>query len=303
MRSIIDDIQREQDVDKISAPIKQATQDLNMALHHIELLAQRSSEHASNSVNSTTLSTNNIESSLPSLPLISDRVLERAAFTHPGVNSNIEATYDRLEILGDAYIELFATRLIWDKFHKIPSGQISQLRELLVKNDSLAQYALQYRLDSRANIPQDYVGQPKRWTKTMGDIFESYVAAVVLSDPANGFSIAENWLRQLWLPKLKDASIPTSSLNAKDALARKIMGKGVKLKYLDERTPTHEGGKQTFFIGLYLSGWGWTNRYLGSGQGPNKAVAGNAAAEQVLNNKPLIGEVTHAKKLQEARSG
>ncbi|KAI9041723.1 ribonuclease III [Aspergillus affinis] len=302
VKDIVSDIERGQGVDGISPPIKQAAFDLDIALSHARSLIQRHRRSAGHPVDVEESSTNNVEPSLPALPPISDQMLEKAVFTHPGVNGDIEATYDRLEILGDAYIELFATRLIWDRFHNIPSGQISQLRELLVKNESLAQYAIQYGLDSRANIPQDYLGQPKRWTKTMGDIFESYVAAIILSDPASGHIIAEKWLRQLWLPKLTDAGPHKFSLNAKDALARKIMGKGVKLKYNEERTSVQvAGGKQIFFIGVYLTGWGWTDRHLGSGRGPSKAVAGNEAAEQALNNEPLIGEVIHAKKSHEGK--
>ncbi|KAK1142004.1 hypothetical protein N8T08_008327 [Aspergillus melleus] len=236
VRNIVRDIERGQGVDGISPPIKQAAFDLDMALSHAMSLVQRHRRSAGQPVDVEGSSTNTVELSLPALPPISDQMLEKAVFTHPGVNSDIGATYDRLEILGDAWIELIATRLIWDRFPMIPSGQISQLRELLVKNESLAQYAIQYGLDSRANIPQEYLGQPKRWTKTMGDIFESYVAAIILSDPANGHIMAEKWLRQLWLPKLTDAGPHKYSLNAKDALARKIMGKGVKLKYIEERT-------------------------------------------------------------------
>lgn len=297
VRDIIGELESGQDASGACSNIKQAAVDLDTALCHSKSLVQRPQ-----SVDVAEPGTIHSEPSLPSLPLISDRMLERAVFTHPGVNDKIEETYDRLEILGDAYIELFATRLIWDQFHGISSGQISQLRELLVKNESLAEYAIQYGLDSKANIPQDYVSQPRRWTKTMGDIFESYVAAIILSDPANGCNIAEKWLRVLWLPKLADARTHKSSLNAKDALARKIMGKGVKLQYLDERVPAQEGGgKQIFFIGVYLTGWGWCSRHLGSGRGPNKAVAGNEAAEQAIKNQSLITEVIRAKKSHEAR--
>ncbi|PLB43085.1 RNase3 domain protein [Aspergillus steynii IBT 23096] len=281
------------DVNGIAPAVKQALFGLDKALRHA-----KSQQPKTDVAEPSTIRP---EPSLPTLPPICDRTLEKAVFTHPGINGNIEATYDRLEILGDAYIELFATRLIWDRFHQIPSGRISQLRELLVKNESLAEYAIQYGFDRKANIPQDYLGQPKRWTKTMGDIFESYVAAIILSDPANGYSIAEKWLRRLWTPKLTNAGTQRSSLNAKDALARRIMGKGVKLQYLDEEIPIQEsGGKQTFFIGVYLTGWGWTNTHLGSGRGPNKAIAGNEAAEQALSNEPLIGEVINAKKSHEA---
>jgi ribonuclease-3 len=217
------------------------------------------------------------------------------------VSKDPKTTYDRLEILGDAYIELISTKLIWNHYQRIPSGRISQLRELLVKNETLADYATKYGLDRRASVPHDYLSQPKRWIKTRGDIFEAYVAAVILSH-SNGYFVAEAWLSQLWSPKLESLEESTSHLHAKQLLAGKIMGKGVKLRYMDERPCIqHEGGTQTFFIGVYLTGWGWNNQHLGSGQGLNKSVAGNMAAEQALKNQALINEIVAAKAKHGAR--
>ncbi|KAB8234613.1 ribonuclease III [Aspergillus alliaceus] len=242
------------------------------------------------------------ENCLPVLPPIMDKALERAVFTHPGVSNNAEATYDRLEILGDAYIELIATKLIWQKFQEIPSGRISQIRELLVKNETLAEYATEYGLDCRAAVPHDYLKQPKRWTKTRADVFEAYVAAAIISDPVGGYEAVEQWLTQLWLPKLSELGPQRPNVNAKEILARKIMGKGIKLKYIDERPPVQQSrGVQTFFIGLYLTGWGWNNKHLGSGQGTNKTIAGNEAARQALLNESLVEEISGVKRAYETR--
>lgn len=245
----------------------------------------------------------NYKDKLPPLPPILDEKLERAVFTHPGVTSNHDTTYDRLEILGDAYIELIATKLIWTKFDRMASGRISQIRELLVKNETLSEYATGYGLDKRAIVPQDYVSQPKRWTKTMGDIFEAYVAAVILSDPICGYSEAEKWLKELWLPKLGDVDARPSVCHAKEQLAKKIMGRGIKLRYVDERPPVqHRNGIQTFFIGVHLTGWGWHDKCLGSGQGPSKGIAGNAAAQTALQDRVLIDEIASVKKGHESKT-
>ncbi|KAL4761699.1 ribonuclease III [Aspergillus foveolatus] len=232
---------------------------------------------------------------VPPLPPIKDDQLERAVFTHPGVAKDPRTTYDRLEILGDAYIELISTKLIWNKFQHIPSGRISQIRELLVKNETLAEYATQYGIDKKASVPAELYNQPKRWIKTKGDIFEAYVAALILSHP-DGYSVAETWLSELWSPKLDSFEESCSTFQAKEALARKINGKGAKLRYIDEKESVqHQGGTQTFFIGVYFTGWGWNNKHLGSGQGSNKTIAGDRAAQQALENTELIQEIVASK--------
>jgi len=240
--------------------------------------------------------------SLPPLPPIHDELLQRAVFTHSGVaegavtNSSAEVNYDRLEILGDAYLELLATRLIWDHFKGLPPGRISQIREDLVKNETLAGYATLYGFDTRAVVPKDYPSQAKRWTKTKADIFEAYVAAAILSDPKNGYQAVQSWLWQLWAPRISQVGDVPQALVNKETLAKKIMSKGIKVKYADiEPLKNLKGGTQTFTVGVFLTGWGWTNHLLGSGKGSNRAIAGDLAAKHALDNKPLIDQIAQLK--------
>ncbi|PWY86317.1 RNase3 domain protein [Aspergillus sclerotioniger CBS 115572] len=280
-----------------NADVLTAATELDAALHRAEGSISPTASRLKDATPPLQASNGRVDPFLPQIPPILDSILESAVFTHPGVSNNNAATYDRLEVLGDAYIELISTKLIWNKFQDIPSGRISQIRELLVKNETLSDYATRYGLDRKASVPPDYLKQPRRWVKTKADIFEAYVAAVVLSDPTNGYHVAEEWLTQLWLPKIEQLGQPKSSLHAKESLAKKIMGKGIKLNYVDERSPAQRGrGVQTYFIGVYLTGWGWNHKHLGSGQGSNKAIAGDEAAQNALLNESLIDEIIEAKK-------
>ncbi|KAJ5603555.1 hypothetical protein N7537_006511 [Penicillium hordei] len=239
----------------------------------------------------------------PRLPPIMDDKLELAVFTHPALSNNNNTTYDRLEILGDAYIELIATKLVWEKFPDLPAGRISQIREILVKNETLSGFTESFGLDRRVSVPPNYNTPSKRWTKTKGDVFEAYVAAVILSDPVCGYEVAEHWLAGLWVPILKKLGHQKGELRSKEALAKKIMGKNVKLEYIEERPPIQQkGGTQTFFVALYLTGWGWDKRFLGSGQGLSKAAAGDEAAKKAFLNTPLILEIMSAKETRESNS-
>lgn len=204
-----------------------------------------------------------------------------------------EMTYDRLEFLGDAYIEVMATRLIWGSYKSLSAGRMSQIRELLVKNETLNEYALQYNFDKRLKAQEFQREDPRRWLKIVADVFEAYVAAVILSDPVNGFKSAEEWLVRLWQPKLKDVKATVPNLKAKEELARKVMARGIKLDYRDEAPMEQlKGGMQTYFIGVYLTGWGWENLHLGSGTGLSKVAAGNEAAAAALENRSIIEQIT-----------
>ncbi|KAI1610186.1 ribonuclease III [Exophiala viscosa] len=237
---------------------------------------------------------NSSDQSIPPLPAISPRY-EDVVFTHPSVNTQPGASYDRLEFLGDAYLELIASQLIYAKFPDLGAGRMSQIREDLVKNETLANYVVLYGLDKRLSQWERLQRESKHaWLKIKGDLLESYVAAIILSNPTDGMAIIKKWLGELWGPKLDAQSVqPQVSSKSKEDLAKKISGKGVKIKYVDERDPVvHYGkGKETYYIAAYLNGWGWENRYLGSGEGLSRIAAGQAAAAAALSNRSLIDEI------------
>lgn len=252
---------------------------------------------------------------VPELPLIKDECLKRVVFIHQSVVDPLqkaslsETSYDRLELLGDAYIEVLSTKLIWERFRTLPAGRISQIREILVRNETLAEFATLYEFDKSLKAGRDVLRHPKRLIKIKGDIFEAYVAAVILSDPTHGLQAVEKWLSQLWLPRLMSLQADKSfeskiapstdqggdasqkSVPYKEQLQKRIVSKGIRLKYKDEKPRVQEKNLVTFFVGVYLTGWGYEDKHLGSGSGANKAEAGGDAAKKALENKPLIDQL------------
>ncbi|MCJ1307231.1 hypothetical protein MMC25_000877 [Agyrium rufum] len=247
-------------------------------------------------------------SSLPALPAILSPDLEATAFTHAGT---IYATgprrtalhYDRLEFVGDAYIELIATRLLYTRYPKLPAGRLSQLRELLVKNETLSEYSLAYNFDERARLPKSYAAGDttrKLWVKTLGDVFEAYVAALILSDPEHGFVRAEAWLTGLWEGKLALRGAEQedeADTEAKNELSRKVMGRGISLEYRNLREPVKfsNEGKVWYEVEVVITGWGWTQQKLGSGTGWSKNEAGLRAATDAVMN-PLTAKISAVKR-------
>lgn len=145
-----------------------------------------------------------IPTTLPPLPKILDPTLEASAFTHIGCGSGspTDLSYERLEWVGDAYVELTATLLISQTFPSFGPGKCAQLRERLVKNVTLAGFSRQYGFDKRVRLPEHFLASKKspieEKTKIFGDIFEAYVAAIILADPQNGVMRASEWLKDLW---------------------------------------------------------------------------------------------------------
>jgi ribonuclease-3 len=249
---------------------------------------------------------------LPKLPHITEPYLQEAVFTHisshgsgriKGVDDAGMMSYDKLEFLGDAYIELISSRLIYSRLPDVEVPQQSYFREQLVKNETLGQFSTAYGLPDRLKHG-GHIVESKAWNKVIADVFEAYVAAVVLSDPDNGFQTAEEWLTELWAPQfLEFKEEVVENPQAKDELSRLVACKGVVLHYREEREMVHESGVQKYFIGTYLTGWGYESEWLGSGEGRNKGQAGVYAAMDAIqrNNAALKTAIQKKQELVKQR--
>jgi ribonuclease-3 len=276
----------------------------------------------------------------PFLPAILDPTLAAGAFIHQGFSNGRvnDVTYERLEWIGDAYIYLLSALLISKTFPSLLPGKCSQLRERLVKNVTLADYARYYGFAERAQLPESFhPGSPQPAkdqdrTKVMGDIFEAYVAAVILSDPANGLKRATAWLKDLWGMTLRKEIIqqeksgytmdsplwnlrganglddPTAATkgpppNPKEKLQSLIGSKGTRLEYKDVGPVKKDDATKLplFTVGVYLTGWGVKDKQLGTGTANGKKDAGMKAADMALKDKKLMSVYVEKKRIFQAQ--
>jgi ribonuclease III len=256
-------------------------------------------------------SSNGRSQKMPALPPIT-AAMSKVVFTHQSLTGNKSrfhdqsASYERLEFLGDAYIELMASRLVWDRFKDLPAGRLSQIRETLVKNETLGEIVVRYGLDKQLSAAPDVRLNAKKWAKVKGDLLEAYVAAVVSTDKdvgGPGYKAAEHWLHQLWIQKLgENFREKPLDIKAKDALSRKVVSRNVRLEYTEEQPMEQlDAGQQTFFVGAYLTGWGYKNQLLGRGQALTKTGAGNLAAANALQN-PLTEQIAVQKRTYDCQT-
>jgi ribonuclease-3 len=269
-----------------------------------------------------------VAKNLPPLPEILDPNLVESPFRHKSYgydrsSTASDVTYERLEFLGDAYLELFASRLIYHHFPALQAGAQSQVRELLVKNETLSEYARLYGFPNKVKVAdmetmlRDAKDRGnKGLNKILGDVFEAYIAAIVLSDAENGFARAEAWLTALWAPKLVEAaasqkySNPSLALQSDDTsdprttysptaradLQKRIQAYDAKLVYAPYKASVElKGdllGQNKHFIAVHLTGYGYEKKLLGQGEGKNKVEAGNWAAIEAMHgeSKAIVDE-------------
>lgn len=231
---------------------------------------------------------------LPPLPPIDEPHLHEAVFTHrsfitrageKGTYTDLDLDYERLEFLGDAYIELIASHALYSRFPHVDVPQLCSWRERLVENSMLGKFSEAYGFTDRLRHHNQWDRNSKAWKKVVADVFEAYVAGVVLADPDHGYETADKWLTELWAPQLlsfKEKIIEDP--HAKNKLAALVVVNDIKLEYREERPMIYEKGSnlQKYFMGVYLTGWGYKDEWLGSGEGQNKANASSAAAADAI---------------------
>ncbi|KAL8669356.1 MAG: hypothetical protein Q9168_006048 [Polycauliona sp. 1 TL-2023] len=237
------------------------------------------------------------EPQLPQLPPILDPSVAKSAFTHVGTlnaQAPLSACYERLEFLGDSYLGFLAAGIIHSRYPNFDPGRLSQARQLLVCNATFARFSTQYKFHKQARFPAEIQAQEesrgKIWTKAMGDIFEAYVGAIIVSDPIHGYATIDKWMAELWEPLLS-SQVESDSINrnAKQELAIKIMTKGTKINYSDD-APVQKSslkGRDVYSVKVSYTGLGYEDFWLGTGKGSGKPEAGYVAASKALEHPEL----------------
>lgn len=216
-------------------------------------------------------------------------------------------------------MEIIAGILIYSTFTSHTSGKCSSIREMLVKNETISQYALHYGFEARLNVPDEFLvgSDPKHKAKNgskmkvLADVFEAYVAAVIQSDPQHGVNRVAAWLKSLWTTTIgswiaeeeirkAEAKKVTSAPNitVMDRLAQQIGYQGRRIQYKDEELPRrNEQGLPMFRITCYIgdAAGNETPRKLGEGISKNKKEGRAMAAQDVLNNAGLLKQLVEEK--------
>lgn len=250
----------------------------------------------------------------PPLPVVRNEALRQQAFTHKsfikgeevGLPGTEQRHYERLEFLGDSYLQSIASHLLYNRFPTQREGTLSDMRQQLVANKPLSTYATMYKFHtmvregkgqenltpvplssrlpglprnpqrggaSRALTATGGAGAKADLNKTLADCFEAYIAAIILDDPVHGVTTVTEWLKVLYEPKLREMEMQHSSVAPIDKMAKQTLntiagGNKVNIEY--KWTDGKGGNKGGFWITVLLTGWGWEEREIGRGWGSNK---------------------------------
>lgn len=206
-----------------------------------------------------------------------DHELLVEALTHSSYAAEHDeaVSYERLEFLGDAVLELATTGLVYDAMPNRPEGDMTKIRASVVDEPTLAGIARQWGLDraARLGIGEDRSGGRDR-ASILSDLVEALLGALYLDA---GFEVARSVIERHWSPliderlSLDDVSDPRSRLQ--EQLARH--GRTVTFTF-DRSGPDHAA---VFTAAAEVEG-----TVVGRGTGGSKKAAAIDAAREALES-------------------
>lgn len=205
----------------------------------------------------------------------SDENLLKQAFVHS--SADMGESYERLEFLGDAVLELAVSELIFLKKPEFTEGELTKTRAALVNEGML--FAVAKELDIGSCIvfgkgEQNTGGAEK--PSILADVIEAMIGAVYID---GGFDSAKAVVQKLMKAGVDTVLSGGGLKDYKTKLQEHYHKQGINdIKYTvyKEEGPPHD---RVFFVKLYVGG-----EEIAQGKGSSKKNAEQRAAKQALLN-------------------
>ena len=188
----------------------------------------------------------------------------------------LSSSYERLEYLGDAVLELVVSEELYRRRPDLSEGELTKGRAALVRDETLAQVAARRRLGEFLKLGKGEESNGGRQRESnLAAVFEAVVAAVYLDQ---GYAGAQQFILKTMAPELEDflgGSIAQE--NPKSRLQEIIQGQGKPAptyRLLSCEGPDHG---PVFTVEVVVE-----DEALGVGRGGSKAGAERTAAENAL---------------------
>ncbi|MGM0508793.1 MAG: ribonuclease III [Fusobacteriota bacterium] len=187
---------------------------------------------------------------------------------------------ERLELLGDAVLDLVVTEYIFKNYKEASEGELAKLKAMIVSEPVLAEVSSEIDLGKYLLLSkgEEKTGGRNR-TSILGDAFEALLGAIYIdSDLKNAKKFVLKFLKY----KIEHIEENEKLIDYKTILQEYIQQKYKKLPnyvVLNEKGPDHN---KVFEIGVKLNG-----KILAKGNGRNKKNAEQNAAKKSCENMEI----------------
>jgi ribonuclease-3 len=213
---------------------------------------------------------------------VANQLLLKSALTHSSfLNEHYEEhdlmSSERLEFLGDAVLSYLAAALVFERFPGRGEGDLSELRTMLVRTATLADFARSFDMGAYVRLSRGEESSGARQRDALlADIFEAVVAALYLD---SGVETVRAFVLPLFEQRLASVDLQRLRMDYRSVLQERIQAQhGITPRYVTiaERGPDHQ---REYTIEVLIG-----QERLGIGQGHSKQAAAQAAAQAALQH-------------------
>ncbi len=203
-----------------------------------------------------------------------DDSLLTLALTHRSVGPK---NNERLEFLGDGALNFIVAHLLYERFPKLPEGELSRLRALLVKEGSLCEIAKRLDLGPYLSLGD---GEKKSagWKRSsiLADAVEAMIGAAYLD---GGFPAAQILVKQFLGEHIQTLDPTEVHKDAKSRLQELLQSKKKPLPAYRVVDMQGEAHAQHFIVACEVTGYDIQTQ----GEGTSRRTAEQQAAKLALD--------------------
>ena len=196
------------------------------------------------------------------------------AFTHTSyANENNASSYERLEYLGDAVLELIMSEYLYKNTEE-KEGVMTKLRAHYVCENALYEYSLQTGLNEYIRLGHGEEESGGKYRKAIvADIYEAFIGAIFIDQ---GLDKAKEFVYETAIPFVKNNKLQYFH-DYKSKLQEYVQTERRNLYYqlINEEGPAH---KKTFTVEVKIDGI-----VYGVGKAHSKKEAEQEAAKDALS--------------------
>lgn len=198
--------------------------------------------------------------------------LQHGSYGHEGRGGRRES-YERLELLGDAVLNLVVCDHLYYRFSDAPEGELAKLRARIVSEPWLARIARSLDLGRYILMGKGEEKSGGRLRASMlADVVEAVLGAVYVD---SGFGVAHAVTSRLLQDVYEDLEAPSEDYKSElQELLQERERRLPRYRITDQEGPDHA----KLFVATVEAG----GRILGEGKGQSKKQAEQAAAQSAL---------------------
>lgn len=198
--------------------------------------------------------------------------LLQAALTHRsmrGVNN------ERLEFLGDSLLNFIIAAELYQQFPQAEEGELSRLRSVLVKGESLAELAQEFELGEYLRLgPGELKSGGFTRQSILADAFEAIIGAIYLDA---SFDVCRERVLYWFSSRIKEVHLAIQK-DAKTRLQEYLQARKLPLPIYEVLSIKGEAHAQLFCVECRVLGLPYTAQSFGA----SRRKAEQVAAEQFL---------------------